>query len=49
MVLCLSTVIINVWELGKVRFSLSVQQSESQIVSGELQRVADGRGELEWT
>ena len=38
--------ISDVWELRKVRLYDSVQQTQSQIVSGELQGVAGGRGEL---
>ena len=41
--------IIDVWELRKVRLysdNPSIQQSQSQIASGELQGVAGGRGEL---
>ena len=41
--------ILDVWELRKVRLygdNPSVQQSQSQNASGELQGVAGGRGEL---
>ena len=41
--------ILDVWELRNVRLygdNPSVQQSQSQIASGELQGVAGGRGEL---
>ena len=41
--------ILDVWELRKVRLygdNPSVQQTQSQIASGELQGVAGGRGEL---
>ena len=41
--------ILDVWELRKVRLygdNRSVQQSQSQIVPGELQGVAGGGGEL---
>ena len=40
---------LDVWELRKVRLygdNPSVQQTQSQIASGELQGVAGGRGEL---
>ena len=40
---------MDVWELMKVRLygdNPSVQQTQSQIASGELQGVAGGRGEL---
>ena len=41
--------ILDVWELRKVRLygdNPSIQQSQSQIASGELQGVAGGGGEL---
>ena len=41
--------ILDVWELRKVRLygdNPSVQQTQSQIASGELQGIAGGRGEL---
>ena len=41
--------ILDVWELRKVRLygdNPSIQQSQSQIASGELQGVAGRRGEL---
>ena len=41
--------ILDVWELRRVRLyddNPSVQQTQSQIASGELQGVAGGRGEL---
>ena len=41
--------ILDVWELRKVRLygdNPSVQQTQSQIASGELQGVTGGRGEL---
>ena len=48
MVCHLSLLVVCV--VARLRFCVpSVQQSESQIVFGELQRVAGGRGELEWT
>ena len=50
LVLCLTSLrVFNVWELRKVRLysdNPSIQQSQSQIASGELQGVAGGRGEL---
>ena len=51
LVLCLAllkVIFLDVWELRRVRLygNPSVQQTQSQIGSGELQGVDGGRGEL---